>query len=78
MKYHDWPSEFRRRVGKCIIFGLSKNQVDEAGQLMQLVTRHWRELVAGSQGYLTSKQQDERGQGNRAHFEAGPSVSQWE
>lgn len=42
-------------MGKCILFGLSKTQVQEAGSILREVVTSWRELVAGSEGFLTGK-----------------------
>lgn len=54
-----WLSEVKQRVGKCILFGLKPHQTDHAGHILQEIARDWRELVAGSEGFLTSK--DRRG-----------------
>ena len=50
-----WLSDLKRRIGKCIIFGLKQEQVDEAGDILRVVAREWRELVAGSEGFLTGR-----------------------
>lgn len=50
-----WLIELKRRIGKCIIFGLQQEQIDEAGHILKAVARDWRELVAGSEGFLTGK-----------------------
>ena len=50
-----WLSDLKRRIGKCIIFGLKQEQVDEAGEILRVVVRDWRELVAGSEGFLTGR-----------------------
>lgn len=50
-----WLSDLKKRVGKCIIFGLSNEQIDEAGEIMRTVARDWRDLLAGSEGFLTGK-----------------------
>lgn len=49
-----WLSDVKQRIGKCITFGLQPQQVHEAGLILQEVARDWRELVAGSEGFLTS------------------------
>lgn len=54
-----WLSDLRSRIGKCIQFGCSAGQVQEAGAILQELARDWRELVAGSEGFLTSE--DRRG-----------------
>jgi hypothetical protein len=43
----------KRRLGRCMMFGLQPAQVHEAGLILQQIARDWRELVAGSEGYLT-------------------------
>ena len=50
-----WLSDIRSRLGKCIIFGLKPAQVDEAGDILRVLTREWRELLAGSEGFLVGK-----------------------
>ena len=48
-----WLTDLRRRIGKCILYGLEKEQVDEAANILKVVARDWRELVVGSEGFLT-------------------------
>jgi len=50
-----WLSDLKSRLGKCIIFGLSNAQIDEAGNILRIVAQDWRELVAGSEGFLTGR-----------------------
>ncbi|KAH7394180.1 thioesterase-like superfamily-domain-containing protein [Phaeosphaeria sp. MPI-PUGE-AT-0046c] len=50
-----WLSDVRSRIGKCIMFGISPTQASEAGSILQEISRDWRELVAGSEGYLTGE-----------------------
>ncbi|KAL4811274.1 thioesterase-like superfamily-domain-containing protein [Aspergillus unguis] len=56
-KPHDidprWLATTKRRVGRCITFGLKPHQVQEAGEIVRQIARDWRELLAGSEGYLT-------------------------
>ncbi|KAL6236216.1 hypothetical protein BDW75DRAFT_229667 [Aspergillus navahoensis] len=56
-KPHDidprWLTLTKRRVGRCMMFGLKPHQVQEAGDIVQQIARDWRELIAGSEGYLT-------------------------
>jgi len=54
-----WLSETKQRIGKCIMFGLKPDQTEEAGSILEEIARDWRELLAGSEGFLTSK--DRRG-----------------
>lgn len=38
-----------------MMFGLKPAQIDEAGKVLQQLARDWRELVAGSEGFLTDE-----------------------
>ena len=44
-------SELRSRIGKCIIFGLKDEQIDEAGAILRDIAREWKGLVAGVEGF---------------------------
>ena len=48
-------SDLKTRIAKCVMFGLSASQVDEAGDILRSATRQWRDLVAGSEGFITRK-----------------------
>lgn len=50
-----WLSLIKRRVGKCMTFGLQPEQVAAAGRVLRQIARDWRELVAGSEGFLTGE-----------------------
>ena len=50
-----WLSDLQRRVGKCILFGLKGDQAEEAGRITEEMALNWRELLAGLEGFLTSK-----------------------
>ncbi|KAL5371677.1 hypothetical protein DPSP01_014079 [Paraphaeosphaeria sporulosa] len=50
-----WLSDLKTRVGKCINFGIDKEQVKEAGDILHYVNFNWKDLVAGSEGFLTGK-----------------------
>lgn len=54
-----WLSDLKQRIGKCLTFGLTPAQTAVAGGILAEVARDWRELLAGSEGYLTSP--DRRG-----------------
>lgn len=47
-----WLSEIKQRIGKCINFGLTVEQAEEAAKLLQTLAKDWRALLAGTQGYL--------------------------
>ena len=49
-----WLSDVKTRVGACITFGLTTPQMALAGSILEEIASDWRELVAGSEGYLTS------------------------
>ncbi|KAK5055962.1 hypothetical protein LTR84_012512 [Exophiala bonariae] len=51
-----WLSDTKTRIGKCITFGLPAPLVDEAGKILRVLGTDWRNLVAGSEGYLTDKE----------------------
>jgi hypothetical protein len=36
-----------------MMFGLKPHQIQEAGEIVQQIAQDWRELIAGSEGYLT-------------------------
>ncbi|KAJ5168178.1 uncharacterized protein N7482_003772 [Penicillium canariense] len=50
-----WLTMMKRRIGRCMMFGLKPNQIDDAGKLLQQLARDWRELIAGSEGFLTDE-----------------------
>jgi hypothetical protein len=51
-----WLSDVRARIGKCIMFGINDAQTSEAGSILQEVSSDWRELLAGSEGFLTGQE----------------------
>jgi hypothetical protein len=51
-----WLSDCKTRIGKCIMFGISPEQTAEAGSILQEMSSEWRELVAGSEGFLTGEE----------------------
>ncbi|KAF9248636.1 hypothetical protein DTO013E5_7240 [Penicillium roqueforti] len=50
-----WLTMTKRRIGKCLMFGMKPAQVDEGGKILQQLAKEWRELIAGSEGFLTDK-----------------------
>ena len=50
-----WLSELKARIGKCLSFGLRPAQIDEAGRVLRVVARDWRELLAASEGFLVGR-----------------------
>jgi hypothetical protein len=50
-----WLSETKARIGKCMTFGLTNEQVKEAGSILQEIAHDWRGLIAGSEGFLTEE-----------------------
>jgi hypothetical protein len=56
-----WLSVVKGRIGRCLAFGPKPRQVNEAGEILKILARDWRELIAGSEGFLT-------GEGRRGLF----------
>ncbi|KAF2096765.1 hypothetical protein NA57DRAFT_78358 [Rhizodiscina lignyota] len=54
-----WLSDLKSRIGRCLQFGCSSEQVHEAGLILKELTTSWRELVAGSEGFLTDESRRE-------------------
>ncbi|KAJ5606251.1 hypothetical protein N7510_009032 [Penicillium lagena] len=50
-----WLTMMKRRIGRCLMFGLKPARVYEAGSVLQQLARNWRELIAGSEGFLTDE-----------------------
>ncbi|PGH11645.1 hypothetical protein AJ79_04785 [Helicocarpus griseus UAMH5409] len=50
-----WLSTIKGRLGKCLMFGLKPDQFNEAGEILRVIARDWRELTAGSEGFLIGK-----------------------
>ncbi|KAF2743665.1 hypothetical protein M011DRAFT_410214 [Sporormia fimetaria CBS 119925] len=48
-------SELKSRIGKCISFGLNKEQTNEACSMLEEMALDWRGMLVGSEGFLTSK-----------------------
>ncbi|KAI5289715.1 hypothetical protein KEM54_003367 [Ascosphaera aggregata] len=49
-----WLSSINHRIGKCLAYGATPSQTRRAGGIARQLAMHWRELVAGSQGYVTT------------------------
>ncbi|KAI1390665.1 thioesterase-like superfamily-domain-containing protein [Hypoxylon trugodes] len=50
-----WYADLRARLGKCIMFGCSQEQARRAAGVLQVLGTEWRELTAGSEGFLTGR-----------------------
>lgn len=48
-----WLTDIKSRIGKCLTFGVPAPLVDEASQVLQELGTDWRDLVAGSEGFVT-------------------------
>lgn len=48
-----WITDLRSRVGKCIIFGCTNQQVSRAAAVLRALAVEWKDLLAGSEGFLT-------------------------
>jgi acyl-CoA thioesterase FadM len=51
-----WLAVTKRRLGKCVAFGMPPSLVDEAGRVAAELGRSWRQIVAGSEGFVTDPQ----------------------
>lgn len=50
-----WLSDTKLRIGKCLTFGMNAEQVQQAGKICKLLGEEWKELLAGSEGFLTDE-----------------------
>ncbi|EFX00054.1 hypothetical protein CMQ_7056 [Grosmannia clavigera kw1407] len=57
-----WLSDLRTRIGKCIIFGCTQSQIREAAGVLRVLATEWRQLTAGSEGFLTGPRRGLEGQ----------------
>ncbi|KAI1086569.1 hypothetical protein F5B19DRAFT_498225 [Rostrohypoxylon terebratum] len=48
----NWHQEIKTRLGKCIMFGCSRDQVQEIGTLLGEVAKEWRDLTAAAGGFI--------------------------
>ncbi|OTA67117.1 hypothetical protein K449DRAFT_389865 [Hypoxylon sp. EC38] len=48
-----WYSDLKARLGKCIMFGCSREQARQAASVLEALGTEWRELTAGAEGFLT-------------------------
>jgi acyl-CoA thioesterase FadM len=48
-----WLADVKQRIGKCLTFGATSQQTTRAGRILSELAHDWRELVAGSEGFLT-------------------------
>jgi acyl-CoA thioesterase FadM len=51
-----WLSEAKGRLGKCLSFGTPESLMNEASALAGELGHSWREIVAGSEGFVTDPQ----------------------
>lgn len=50
-----WLPDLKKRLGKCIIFGLNAEQTNEAGSILRELARSWRTSLVGSEGFVAGK-----------------------
>lgn len=50
-----WLSDIKGRIGKCVIFGMDKEQTKQAAAVCKILGEEWRDLVAGREGFLVDK-----------------------
>jgi hypothetical protein len=49
-----WLSDVKLRIGKCMTFGLTSKQLDEAGSILQQLAEEGTQLLVGREGFLTA------------------------
>ncbi|OJJ49316.1 hypothetical protein ASPZODRAFT_59752 [Penicilliopsis zonata CBS 506.65] len=47
-----WLTTIKRRIGRCLMFGLNPPQIHAAGSLLAILARDWRGFLVGSEGFL--------------------------
>lgn len=57
-----WYSDFQARLGKCILFGCSREQARRAAGVLRALATEWRALAAGAEGFLTGGRRGLEGQ----------------
>ncbi|KAI1371334.1 thioesterase-like superfamily-domain-containing protein [Hypoxylon crocopeplum] len=57
-----WYSDLKARLGKCILFGCSREQAHRAAGVLRALATEWRELTAGAEGFLTGGRRGLEGQ----------------
>ncbi|XXH00041.1 hypothetical protein Hte_006382 [Hypoxylon texense] len=57
-----WYSDLRARLGKCILFGCSREQAARAAGVLRALATEWRDLTAGAEGFLTGGRRGLEGQ----------------
>lgn len=50
-----WLSDTKLRIGKCLTFGMNAEQVQQAAKICKVLGQDWKELLAGSEGFLTDE-----------------------
>jgi hypothetical protein len=48
-----WITDLRARIGKCLAFGCNTQQISQAADVLRAIATEWKELLAGSEGFLT-------------------------
>lgn len=57
-----WIAELKARIGKCVVFGCDDRQIARAADVLRVLAGEWRELLAGSEGFLTGGRRGIEGQ----------------
>ena len=55
-----WLTHQKARIGKCIQFGLSRPQLGQCSQILDILCKEWKLLVAGREGYVSARAGVER------------------
>jgi hypothetical protein len=48
-----WITDLCARIGKCLAFGCNAHQISQAADVLRAIATEWKELLAGSEGFLT-------------------------
>ncbi|CUS12218.1 unnamed protein product [Tuber aestivum] len=54
-EYPRWLSDTKDRIGRLFFHGVTPEESREAGEILGLLTKNWREYIAGSEGFLTGE-----------------------
>ncbi|KAK1835912.1 hypothetical protein QBC39DRAFT_129890 [Podospora conica] len=57
-----WIAALKDRIGKCIAFGCDGQQVARAADVLRVLAQEWRQLLVGSEGFLTGGRRGIEGQ----------------
>ena len=50
-----WLSDTKDHIGRLFFHGTTPEESREAGEILTLLTKNWREYIAGPEGFLTGE-----------------------